>query len=96
MASFTPSSLSVQSMGSTKLTMATINANILSGTDYWTSGITDIKSIVGSVYGYVPDLSSGSGFSITWTASTGTIHIIKFLASSGSGLMLWISSGGPS
>jgi len=94
MASFTPSNLQINSMGSSKLTIATINGNILSGTDFWTSGITDIKSIVGSVYGS-SDAMSNTAFSISWTATTGTIHIIKQVSSSTTGLTLWICSGGP-
>lgn len=94
MASFTPSNLQFQSMGSMFLTIAVIESNVISGTDYWASGITDIKSINGSVYGASP-CPSHTAFSISWTKTDGTIHIGKSLSSSGSGHTLWILSGGP-
>jgi hypothetical protein len=96
MASFTPSNLMVQSMGSMRLTLARINVNILSGTNYWASGITDIKSILVQPWGGTPIVTSSSGFQIVWTATTGTIHLITDGSSSGSGYLLWVASGGPS
>ena len=96
MAQFTPSSLTFQSMGSMNLYMAHVNANVISGTDYWTSGITDIKSIAATTWGVPTGTPSNSGCAVSWTASTGTIHITKPLISSGTGVMLWVAAGGPS
>ena len=95
MASFTPSSLTVQSIGSMNMTVAHVNANVISGTDYWTSGITDIKSIQSTTWGVPTGTPSNSNCAISWTASTGTIHITKPLISSGTGVILWVVSGGP-
>jgi hypothetical protein len=81
-------------MGSTKLTIARIDGNVLSGTDYWSSGINDIKSINASVFGYSP-CPTQTSFGLSWTVTDGTIHISKQLAASGTGHTLWICSGGP-
>ena len=95
MASFTPSNLQINSMGSSKLTIATINGSVISGTDFWSSGVNDIKSIVGQCYGQSTTPVSDTSFTISWTATDGTIHIRKALSSSGTGAILWICSGGP-
>jgi len=95
MAAFTPSALTVQSMGSMNLTIAHLDADIISGTNYWASGITDIRSImVGSRSG-IPITGTTGPISVEWTASNGTIHTLFDRTLSNTGLILWILSGGP-
>jgi hypothetical protein len=96
MAQFTPSALTVQSIGSMNMTIAHVNANVLSGTDFWSSGLTDIKSIQISTWGTPTGTPSNSACAVSWTSTSGVIHITKPLISSGTGAMLWIVSGGPS
>jgi len=95
MAQFTPSSLSVQSLGSMNLTIAHLNQDIMSGSDYWTSGITDIRSIMCQSWGGPVLVSSTTNHSISWTASNGTIWSMKDRTISDSGFIFWILSGGP-
>lgn len=96
MAQFTPSSLTFQSLGSMNLTIGSVNANVISGTDQWVSGITDIRSVILQPWTGASLPTSSSGFSVSWTASTGTIWTIKDRTFSGSGLIMWVLSGGPS
>jgi hypothetical protein len=95
MASFTPSSLQITSMGSTKLSIAHINEDIISGTNYWTTGITDIKSCMAMYKGGTLMVASSSNLMVTWTASTGTIHLINDASYTDTGYILWVISGGP-
>jgi hypothetical protein len=92
---FTPSNLSIANMGSLKLTIAQCNANTVSGTDLWTSGITDIQGVIPVYLGSQPTLAINTSvpLSISWTQSTGTIHIIRALDCSSTGLMLYVFSG---
>ena len=96
MASFTPSSLTFQSLGSMNLTIAHLNEDIISGTDYWTSGIPGIRSVMVNYYSGTPLMGSTSCLSVVWTASSGTIWTIMDRTSSNTGLEMWILSGGPS
>lgn len=96
---FTPSNLALAQLGSLKLTIATCNSGTVSGTDYWTSGIPDIIGVLpvlgaGSA-GSITDLATqtSSTYAITWTGSTGTIHLMSHLSNSGSGLTLFVLSG---
>jgi len=95
MAQFTPSALTVQSMGSMNLTIAHVNEDIISGTDYWASGITDIRSIMQQAWTGQLIGGSASPMSVSWTASDGTIWSVKDRTVSDTGLILWILSGGP-
>lgn len=91
---FTPSNLSVASMGSCKLIIATQDASTASGTDLWTSGIPDIQAITPV---YTTSLSTGFptdvSFAVSFTQSTGTIHIIRNNGMSASGFQLQILAG---
>ena len=95
MAQFTPSALTVQSMGSMKLTIGHLNEDIISGSDYWTTGITDIRSVMCQPWGGSPIVASTTGHSVSWTASSGTLWHMKDRTMSDSGYIFWILSGGP-
>jgi len=92
---FTPSNLSIANMGSLKLTIAKCDANTVSGTDLWTSGIPDIQGVVPVYFGSQTTLSLNTSvpLSISWTQSTGTIHIVRALDCSSTALMLYVYSG---
>ena len=92
---FTPSALTVQSMGSMNMTVAHLNADIVSGSDYWVSGITDIRSIMVQSWSGIPITGTTGVLAVTWTASTGTIWTLIDRTMSNTGLILWIMSGGP-
>lgn len=96
MASFTPSALTVQSMGSMNLTVAHVNEDILSGTNYWSSGITDIKSVMATMWGGTALTASSTFVVVSWTASNGTLHLVTDGSQSNTGYIFWILSGGPS
>ena len=89
---FTPSYIRVASVGSLKLTIGECNANLVSATDYWASAITDIVS-VWTQDSTTGNLISSPGASVSFTASTGTIHFIRSVANTGSGLTIYILSG---
>ena len=96
MASFTPSNLQVTSMGSTKLTIARVDGDIISGTNYWASGITDIKSVMTCMYGGTAMVASSSVLQVTWTKTDGTIHLLNDNSITDTGYIFWVISGGPS
>jgi len=93
--SFTPSNLAIANMGSMKLTIATCNANTVSGTDYWTSGIPDIQGVIPVLLGSQTKVALGTAqpLSISWTQSSGTIHLVSDLENSGTAYMLYVMSG---
>lgn len=95
MAAFTPSDLTVQSMGSMNLHIAHWDEDILSGTNYWASGIQGIRSLMICCLGGTSINASSSELSVSWTASNGTIHIVTDGAMSNTGYSLWVLSGGP-
>ena len=95
MASFTPSNFAIANLGSTKLTIGHINEDILSGSNYWTTGITDIKSVICQAWTGAPLVQSTSVISVSWTASSGTVNIVTDASISNTGFILWILSGGP-
>jgi hypothetical protein len=84
MAAFTPSNLYVVSLGSAKLSIAEVDEDILSGTNFWTSGIPDIVSVMPA---------SSSALVVSWTASSGTIHVVNDASLSNTGYVLWVVSG---
>ncbi len=92
--SFTPSNLQTASLGSINLTIATQVASTASGTDIWTSGIPDIQSII-PIYttslgtGFPTDVS----FAVSFTQSTGTVHLIRNNGMSASSFVLLVLSG---
>lgn len=92
---FTPSNLQEANLGSCKLTIATCNANTVSGTDLWTSGIPDIQGVIPVYLGSQPTLALNTTvpLSISWTQSSGTIHIVRALDASSTALMLYVFSG---
>jgi len=92
MASFTPSNLSIASIGSLKLTIARVNASITSGTNYWASGIHDVQTVIGQYLGATTDVSATS-LAISFTASNGTIHTVVPLSQSGTAYDLLVISG---
>jgi hypothetical protein len=95
MASFTPSALTVQSVGSMNMTIAHFNEDILSGTNYWASGINGIRSIQATMFGGTALTASSTYLVVSWTASNGTIHIVTDDSQSNTGYALWVLSGGP-
>ena len=95
MAAFTPSALTVQSVGSMNLTIAHVNEDIISGTNYWTSGITDIRSVMPAMWGGTALDASSTFLVVSWTATTGTVHVVTDDSQSNTGYILWILSGGP-
>lgn len=96
MAQFTPSSLTFQSLGSMNLTIGHVNANVISGTDNWNTGITDIRSVICQPWGGAAIVASTDGFSVSWTSTSGVLWSIKDRSTSGSGYIFWVLSGGPS
>jgi hypothetical protein len=82
-------------MGSTKLTIARISEDIISGTNYWATGIPDIRSVMASYYGGTLMVASSGNLMVTWTASNGTIHVINDASCTNTGYILWVISGGP-
>ena len=76
MASFTPSALTVQSMGSMNITIAHVNEDILSGTNYWTTGLTDIRSVQAQLWGGTALTASSTYLVVSWTQSSGTLHVV--------------------
>src|SRR4030042_296566 len=91
---FTPSNLAIASLGSTKLTIATCS-NGVSATDLWTSGIPDIQGVIPVYLTTMPDVSVGTNtyMAISWTQSTGTIHIMRPLAVSATAMTWYVRSG---
>lgn len=89
---FTPSNLSIATLGSLKLTIAQSD-NGASGTDYWTSGITDIQAIVPCYITAAPTVTSETSFVVSWTPSSGAIHIIRDAGLSNTAFQLLVLSG---
>ena len=91
---FTPSNLAITQLGSCKLTIATIS-NGLSATDYWSSGIPDIQGVIPVYLSTMPDVATGTNtyLAMSWTQSTGTIHIMRPLAVSGTTMVWYVLSG---
>ena len=91
---FTPSNLSIMSIGSGRMIIATSDASTASRTDLWTSGIPDIQAVI-PVYttslatGFPTDVS----FAVSFTQSTGTIHIVRNNGMSASGFNLLVMAG---
>ena len=91
---FTPSNLSIATMGSMKLILATQNASTASGTDLWTSGIPDIQAIIPVYTASVSSTGySSSPFAVSFTQSSGTVHIIRDASNSGTAFNLLILAG---
>ena len=95
MAQFTPSALTVQSMGYMNLTIAHVNEDTISGTNYWSTGITDIRSIMVCQRGGTAVVASSNAISVTWTQTSGVLHIVSDVSMSNAGYAIWIASGGP-
>ena len=93
MAAFTPSNLYVSSIGSAKLSVAHINEDIISGTNYWDSGIPDIISVMPTMMGGTDINVSSASLVVSFTATDGTIHIVNDPACSNTGYALWVLSG---
>jgi hypothetical protein len=89
---FTPTNLKLVSMGSVNCTIAVTNADVVSETDLWTSNIPDIITVWGQDTSTGNVISSAS-CSLSWTASSGTIHIRRDVSNTGSALTLFILSG---
>ena len=90
--SFTPSNLSLASMGSTRLTIARVNASITSGTNNWASAIPDILTVTGQYRGATTDVSATS-MAISFTGSDGTIWVTTPIGQSGTSFDLVVVSG---
>lgn len=92
--SFTPSNLAIASFGTMKLTIATQVSNTASGTDLWTSGIPDIQAVIPI---YTADVSatgySSTPFAVSFTQSSGTVHIIRDASNTGTAFTLLVLSG---
>lgn len=93
MATFTPSNLYTIGVGSSKLYVAEVNAGKISGTDYWTSYIPDIISVM-AVNKQNSAVMSGNGVATSFTQTNGVIFVQRTAADSGSGLTIWILAGG--
>jgi len=93
--SFTPSNLALTQLGALTLTIATCNANTVSGTDVWTSGITDIQSVIPiyQVHNETTVGASNTVFGVSWTGSSGTIHLIRGAGASSTAFQLLVLSG---
>lgn len=89
---FTPSNLSLASLGSCQLTIARVNASITSGTNEWASGIPDILTVTGQYRGLSTDLTYTS-LAISFTGSNGTIWTQIPLSQSGTSFDLLVISG---
>ncbi len=91
---FTPSNLAIANVGSLKLTIATQVSNTASGTDLWSSGIQDIQAIIPY---YTGDISAtgetSTVFAVSFTASSGVIHIIRDASNTGTPFTLLVMSG---
>lgn len=90
--SFTPSNLSIATLGSLKLTIARVNASITSGTNNWTSGIPDIQTVTGQYRGATTDVSATS-LAVSFTGSDGTIWTVIPISQSGTSFDLLVLSG---
>lgn len=93
--SFTPSNLAIAQLGSLKLTIATCNVDTVSATDYWISGIPDIQSVIPVYNRTATDAAmlTATYLALSWTQSSGTIHIMRPLEVSSSALTLNVLSG---
>lgn len=89
---FTPSNLSIATLGSMKLTIARVDASITSGTNNWASGIPDIQTITGTYRGATTDASS-TDMAISFTGSNGTIWVTVPISQSGTSFDLQVYSG---
>ena len=87
---FTPSNLSIAQLGSLKITIADINANVVSASDLWTSGIPDIHAVIPIMTTFS---ASSSPLSISYTGTTGTIHIVRILSETTVAIKLLVLSG---
>ena len=88
---FTPSNLSIASLGSCRLIIARVNGSITSGTNEWVSGIPDLLT-VSSQYRDATT-NSDTSLSISFTGSSGTIWTVVPLSQSGTSFDLTVISG---
>ena len=74
---FSATNLSVMSIGSGKLLIATVADGASSITDSWASSIPDIQTIIPIIT--MPAISNGTApeLAVSFTASSGTIHIYR-------------------
>lgn len=84
---FTPSNLTVMSLGSGKMTIATIADGGATADDVWSSSITDIQTIIPI---RTMDTLTPSELAVSYTQSSGTIHIYR---NSTAALSLLVISG---
>lgn len=89
---FTPSNLTIASLGSCKLTIARVNGSITSGTNEWVSGIPDLLTVYGQYRDATTD-ATGTSLALSFTGSSGTIWTIVPLSQSGTSFDLNIISG---
>ncbi len=82
-------------MMSLKLTIAQQDISTASGTDLWVSGIHDIQAVIPTyqVHNEVTVGASNTAFGVSWTGSTGTIHIIRGLGASETAFTVLVVSG---
>jgi len=92
---FTPSNLSIAQLGTLKLTIANCNVDTVSATDIWTSGIPDIQGVIPVYTRSATDAAmlTATYLAISYTQSSGTIHIMRPLEVSSSALTLYVLSG---
>ena len=72
---FTPSNLSLMSLGSGKLTIATVTpGSAASAVDSWASGIHDIQAVIPFETGIA---TTPSAIACSFTGSSGAVHLIR-------------------
>ena len=74
---FSPSNLSLMSIGSGGLMIATVADGAASADDSWTSSMTNIQAVIPIHTQVAISSSTTPNFAVTFTASSGTIHIYR-------------------
>ena len=89
---FTPSNLSIASLGSTQLTIARVDGSITSGTNNWNSGMLDILTAWGQ-FRHGSTAATDTSLFCSFTGSNGTVWVTIPTSESGTSFDLLILSG---
>lgn len=89
---FTPTYIRVASLGSLKLTIAETNGATATASDSWASAIPDIVAIL-PYWNTSAALTTPTSITASWTASSGTIWIVKEAVNTATAFNILVLSG---
>ena len=89
---FTPTYVRPTSVGSLKLTIAEVNGATATASDSWASGITDIVAVL-PYWNTSAALTTPTSITASWTASSGTIWVVKEAINTATGFNILVFSG---